>query len=100
MKPKGLLIAVILLAVLGGAIWYSNKQQAATAAKTPATTETKLLTNPEDQIQTITIKHANGDTVELSKASGKWRVVEPKDLSADPDAAASLASTVASVSAD
>jgi hypothetical protein len=100
MKPKGLLIAVILLAVLGGAIWYSNKQQAASAAKTPATTETKLLTIPEDQIQDIKIQHANGDTVELSKSTGKWRLVQPKDLGADPDASSSLVSALTSVTAD
>jgi hypothetical protein len=100
MKPKGLLIAAVLLAVLGGAIWYSNKQQAASAAKTPATNETKLLTIPEDQIMDIKIQHANGDTIELSKASGKWRLVQPKDLSADPDAANSLVSAVTSVTAD
>ena len=29
MKPKGLLVAVALLAVLGGLIWWSNKKQAA-----------------------------------------------------------------------
>ena len=28
MKPKGLLIAVVLLAVLGGLTWWSNKTQA------------------------------------------------------------------------
>jgi ribosomal protein L12E/L44/L45/RPP1/RPP2 len=100
MKPKGLLISVALLAVLGGAIWYSNKQQAASAAKTPATTETKILSIPEDQIQDIKIQHANGDTVELSKASGKWRLVQPKDLGADPDASASLVSALTSVTAD
>ena len=100
MKPQGLLIAVALLAVLGGAIWYSNKQQAASAAKTPATNETKILSIPEDQIQAIKIQHANGDVVELSKASGKWRLVQPKDLGADPDASSSLVSALTSVTAD
>src|SRR5580658_8501112 len=99
MKPKGLLIAVALLAVLGGLIWWSNKKQAS-AAKTPATTETKILTIPEDQIQAIKIQHANGDVVELRRDSGKWRVVQPKELAADPDAASSLVSALTSVTAD
>lgn len=100
MKPQGLLIAVALLAVLGGAIWFSNKRQAASAAKTPATNETKILNIPEDQIQTIKIQKANGDVVELSKATGKWRLAQPKDLAADPDASSSLASALTSVTAD
>ena len=100
MKPKGLLIAVALLAVLGGAIWYSNKKQAASAAKSPATTESKILSIPEDQVQDIKIQHANGDVVELSRASGKWRLVQPKELGADPDASSSLVSALTSVTAD
>ncbi len=100
MKPKGLLIAVAVLAVLGGAIWYSNKKQAASAAKSPATTESKILSIPEDQVQDIKIQHANGDVVELSRASGKWRLVQPKELGADPDASSSLVSALTSVTAD
>src|SRR6185312_3673242 len=99
MKPKGLLISVALLAVLGGLIWWSNKRQAA-AAKTPSTTETKILTIPEDQIQAIKIQHANGDVVDLKRDSGKWRIVQPKDLAADPDASSSLVSALTSVTTD
>src|SRR5580658_7699848 len=99
MKPKGLLLAVALLAVLGGLIWWSNKKQAS-ASKTAATTETKILTIPEDQIQAIKIQHANGDVIELRRDSGKWRIVQPKDLAADSDAARSLVSALTSVTAD
>ena len=52
MKPKGLLIAVVLLAVLGGVTWWSNKKEAA-KAKTPTDDSTKLLTIPDDQFQEI-----------------------------------------------
>jgi hypothetical protein len=99
MKPKGLLIAVVLLAVLGGLIWWSNKKEAA-ASKSPATTETKILTIPEDQIQEIKIQHANGDIVDLRRDTGKWRIVQPKALAADPDTSSSLVSALTSVTAD
>ncbi|MGA3237179.1 MAG: DUF4340 domain-containing protein [Bryobacteraceae bacterium] len=103
MKPKGLLTAVALLAVLGVLIWWSNKKEAA-ASKSPATTETKILTIPEDQIQEIKIQHANGDIVDLRRDSGKWRLMatsaQPKQLAADPDASSSLVSALTSVSAD
>ena len=55
MKPKGLLIAVVLLAVLGGAIWWSNRAEAKKAAK-GTDTSTKILSIPDDQIQEIHIK--------------------------------------------
>jgi hypothetical protein len=103
MKPKGLQIAVVLLAVLGGLIWWSNRKQAA-ASKSPATTETKILTIPEDQIQEIKIQHANGDIVDLRRDSGKWRLIatsaQPKELAADPDTSSSLVSALTSVTAD
>src|ERR1035437_7181889 len=49
MKPKGLLIAVVLLAVLGGVTWWSNKSQADKAKAPAADAPAKLLTIPDDQ---------------------------------------------------
>ena len=73
MKPTGLLIAVALLAVLGGGIWWSNKKQAASAAKSATDTSTKLLTIPADQFQEIRIKKpAETQDLKLSTASGAW----------------------------
>ena len=62
MKPTGLLIAVALLAAVGGAIWWSNKKQAATPAKSATDTSSKLLTIPADQFQEIRIKKLTGET--------------------------------------
>ena len=62
MKPTGLLIAVALLAVIGGGIWWSNKKQAATPAKSPTDASSKLLTIPVDQFQEIRIKKLIGET--------------------------------------
>ena len=99
MKPKGLSIAVVLLAVLGGLIWWSNKKQDA-ASKTPATTETKIVTIPEDQFQEIRIQRGDGETVDLRRDNGKWRLTAPKPLPADADAAGSLVTALTSVTAD
>src|ERR1035438_4116612 len=43
MKPKGLLIAVVLLAVLGGVTWWSNKTQADKAKAPAADAPAKLM---------------------------------------------------------
>lgn len=99
MKPRGLLVAVCLLAVLGGVYWWSNKQQAAKAKNTPAAT-TKIVSIPDDQVQAIQIQHAGGETDDLKKQNGKWALTQPTALPADPDAAASLVSSVDSVTAD
>src|SRR6266545_1976409 len=99
MKPKGLLIAVVLLAILGGVTWWSNKTQA-DKAKTPADTTTKLLTIPDDQFQEIKIKKLTGEAIALKKENGKWQVTAPAAMSADQDAAGSMASALSNLTAD
>ncbi len=98
MKPKGLLIAVVLLAVLGGLVWWSNKKQAS-ANKTTDTT-TKVLSIPEDQFQNIQIKTLSGDTIDLKRDGGKWAMTQPKPLAADQDAVAGVVSALSTLNAD
>jgi hypothetical protein len=99
MKPKGLLIAVVLLAVLGGVTWWSNKNQA-DKAKTPTDTTTKLLTIPDDQFQEIKIKKVTDELLDLKRENGKWQMTAPKPMAADQDAAGSMVSTLANLNAD
>lgn len=97
MKPKGLLVAVALLAVLGGLTWWSNKKQASAAKSTDTTT--KILSIPADQVQEIRIKNP-AQTIDLTKASGKWRITQPEALPADPDTVGSMVNTFSSLNAD
>jgi hypothetical protein len=99
MKPKGLLIAVALLAVLGAGVYFSNKSQAA-KEKAPTETSTKLLTIPDDQFQKITIRKLTGEVIELSKETGKWRMTQPKPLAADQDSISSMTSSLGNLTAD
>ena len=100
MKPTGLLIAVAVLAVLGGAIWWSNKKQAATPAKSATDTSSKLLTIPADQFQEVRIKKLTGETQDLKLVDGKWRILEPKPLPADQDAVTSMVTSLSALTAD
>ncbi|MBZ5620451.1 MAG: DUF4340 domain-containing protein [Acidobacteriia bacterium] len=99
MKPTGLLIAVALLAVLGGAVWWSNKKQAA-ASKSPTDTSTKMLSIPDDQFQEIREKKLTGEVLALSRSTGKWRLTEPQHLAADQDSVGSMVSNLSSLNAD
>jgi hypothetical protein len=99
MKPTGLLIAVVVLGILGGAVWWSNKKQAS-ASKSPTDTTTKLLTIPDDQFQEIRIKKQSGAVEDLRRENGKWRLTEPKELPADQDTAGSLVSSLSNLNAD
>jgi len=99
MKPTGLLVAVAVLSVLGGAVWWSNRKQAA-AAKTSTDTSIKLLTIPDDQFQEIHIQKAGAAAEDLKRQDGKWQLTAPKALPADQDTAISLVTTLSNVTAD
>jgi uncharacterized ParB-like nuclease family protein len=99
MKPTGLLIAVALLAIVGGGIWLSNKKQGSTPAKSPTDTSSKLLTIPAEQFQEIRIKKPT-ETQDVKLVDGKWRIVEPKPLAADQDAVTSMVTSLSALTAD
>ena len=99
MKPQGLLVAVGLLAVLGGLVWWSNKKQATDSKKTDSTT-VKILAIPDDQFQEINVKKLTGETIHLSRESGKWRITAPSALPADQDAVSSVVSSLSTLNAD
>jgi len=98
MKPKGLLIAVVVLAVLGGLVWWSNKKQAAVKPATDATV--KILSIPDDQFQDIRIKTVADLTIDLNRQNNKWTITQPKPLPADQDAVSGMVSTLSSLNAD
>jgi hypothetical protein len=99
-KPKGLLIALVLLAVLGGLTYWSNKKKAA-ETKTGADSANKVLSIPEDQIKEVKVQRMGADTLVLRRDDAKkWRIVEPKALPADQDAAGQLVTAIATLTLD
>ena len=100
MKFRGLLAGVVVLAALGGAAWWSEKKQKADAGKPPADAPPKILTIPEDQFKQIQLIKKASDTTTLSKADGKWQIIQPKPLAADQDSVGSLVSSLASLASD
>jgi len=101
MKPSGLLTAVIVLAVLGGALYWSNRKQKADAAKPAADATTKILSIPEDQIKEVKLKKTGADLTVLDKGDdGKWQLSAPKPQRADQDTAKTLVSTLSTLNAD
>ena len=102
MKPKGLLIAVVLLAVLAGVIYWGNKKEATPGADTKAAkdTTTKLLSIPAGDFQEIRIKKLTNEVEVLKLVDGKWRITEPRPLPADVDAVVSMINTMGTLAAD
>src|SRR6266852_4466277 len=102
MKNSGLMIAAVVLAVLSGALYWSNRHPASeNTAKASIDTPPKILTLKQEDISKIEIKKKGGEELDLSKdGGGKWQITAPKPLGADQDAVSSVLSTVSSLNAD
>lgn len=100
MKSRGLVAASALLAVVSGALWWSNRREARASKAASETKPTKLFTAAEDQIQEIEIQKQGSDTIDLERSAGKWQITSPHELSADQDAVSSLLANFSSLNAD
>ncbi|GEM_PF-664625 len=99
MKPMRLLIALVTLALLGGAIWYSDKHPPKPDTVADTTPKAQMLSIKDDQINEIHISRpAQNDSLTLDKdVRGTWTIREPKEMAADPAAAKALATSLASL---
>ena len=102
MKNSGLLVATIVLAALGGVLYWSNHHPASdNTAKASIDTPPKILSLKQEDISKIEIKRQGGEDLQLAKGdAGKWQITAPKPLDADQDAVSGLLSTVSSLNAD
>ncbi len=101
MKPVRLLIAVVVLAGLGAAVWWSNRSEAAKANKPAVDTATKILSVKEDAVRQVEFKKRDGqDTIVRKDDSGKWSITAPKPLAADQSAVNGVVSSAATLNAD
>jgi hypothetical protein len=99
MRIRSLLGAAMLLVGLAVALYFSNKQEAAKAAKPPADTSPKILSlNPAD-INKISVKAKGGAETELQRRDGKWQMTSP-EYPADQDAVNQLVTSAATISSD
>lgn len=101
MKIRGLLVALGLLVVLAGGIWYSSRTDKGkdTAAKADATPN--VLTLKEADITRVELARHDGETTVLEKdpASG-WKISAPVAYPVDRDAVTSFVSAVTTVASD
>jgi hypothetical protein len=100
MKPKGLLIALVLLAGFGGAAIWVYKHPASDDSKKTAEGSVKLLTISDDQFQGIKIAKLTGEIIDLKKETGKWRMLAPQQLTLDQDTMGSMQSTISGLTSD
>src|SRR5437879_10760319 len=101
MKFNGFIVAIVVLAALGAALYWSNHHMPSEATQASAETPPKILTLNEADINKIDIKKKGGEEVTLAKDSGaNWKVIDPKPLGADQSAVSSMLSSLSLLNSD
>jgi Domain of unknown function (DUF4340) len=96
MNPKTLLIAVGILAVLGGAVYYTKENP-----PPGDDAKTKILAVDKDQVQELTVSRPGKDPITVERGEdGKWKFGAPLTIPADSNSVGYMAETAASLEAD
>jgi hypothetical protein len=98
MKLRGLVIAIVVLAALTAALYWSNRQKPADTASADA--PPKILTLKQEDISKIDLKKKGADELVLAKdGSGKWQITAPQPLGVEQSAVSPMLSTLSSLTA-
>ena len=100
MPNRGLLVAVALLAVLAGGIYWSNVDEEKNVGAPAKDAPPKILEIPEDQFAKIEIKRRDGTGAVLERQPAGWRLTAPKALPTDTRAVQTLVSALALVASE
>jgi hypothetical protein len=100
MPNRGLLVAVVLLAVLAGGIYWSNQEEAKKSAAPSVDSSPKLLEIPEDQFTRIEVKRRDGSVAVVERQASGWQLTAPRQLPVDARAVQGLVTALALVTAD
>ncbi|MGB7586304.1 MAG: DUF4340 domain-containing protein, partial [Terriglobales bacterium] len=99
MKLRGLITAIVVLAALTGALYWSNHQKPAETASADA--PPKILSLTQDDISKIDLKKKDGDEVVLTKdGSGKWQITQPKPLGVEQSAVSPMLASLSALTAE
>src|SRR5438270_8277437 len=88
MKLRGLVIATVLLAVLVGVLYWSNRHPASTeTASASIPPAPKILSVNESDLTKVDVHKNNGDQLALARnGSGAWEILAPAPMTADQSA--------------
>jgi hypothetical protein len=101
MRIRGLLVALGLLVLLGGGIWWSNRAAKDKDSKPAPDAPPKIVALREADFKNIAIDRRVGEktVVELDSA-GSWHITSPAAYPVDKDAVNGLITSAANVTSD
>jgi hypothetical protein len=99
MNFRGLIVAVVVLATLGGLLyWSQHHKPAEESAAVPASPASVIVKVNPAEVSQLVIKQK--EPVTLKKTDGQWQITEPKSYPADQEAVAGVLSTLSGLNAD
>lgn len=100
MRLRGLLAAALVLVALAVSLYFSNKREAANAAKPPEDKSPKVLSVPDADVAKISVKKKGGaETILERNGVGKWVMVSP-EYPADQEAVGQLVTAASNIASD
>ena len=101
MKVRGLITAVVVLAALGGVLYWSEHHKPTEDSKVSADTPPAILKLDQGNISKLEIKKKGTDPILLTKTdSGNWTISQPTQLGADQGTVSGILATVSSLNSD
>ena len=101
MKIRGLIIAMVLLAALFGALYWSNRHPASTETVNASPAPPKILTVNESDLTKVDLRKSTGDELALARnGSGAWEILAPKPMMADQSAVSSMLGTLSPLNSE
>ncbi len=101
MKTRGLIVATAALVILAGALYWSNRREAAKAAVGGTPEAPRILTLTQADITRINILRNRTETITLAKLdSGDWQVAETPPIPGDTNIISALLSTLSTLNSD
>jgi uncharacterized protein DUF4340 len=96
-----LIVAAVLMAGLGGVLYWSNKSEKAKEGAPAKDAPPAILTLKEADIKQVEIDRKSGDaTVAKKDDSGKWQIIAPRALPADQSAINGITGAVSSLKSE
>jgi len=101
MKIRGLVIAMVLLAALFGALYWSNRHPASTETVNASPAPPKILSVNESDLTKVDLRKGSGDQLALARnGSGDWEILAPRPMTADQSAVSSMLGTFSSLNSE
>ena len=101
MRPRGLLIALAVLVILAGGVYWSNRQTKIEASKPPKDASPKIVSIPETEVTQLEFKRRDSAPTIVKRGAGnKWEMVAPTSLPVDQDAASGVVNALNPLNSD